>query len=212
ENVSPARRERFFRKEGESFVLSSEVRELCIFSPHSVFRDPPFSRMDLISCRNLLIYFGPDIQNRVIPTFHYALRHGGFLFLGASESISQHTSLFATVDKKHRIFRSREHASPPRPTDLLRVSGPGRGDIPAEQLRRSSLSSVRQSVESQVLARFAPAHVVANADGDVVYYSSRTGRYLEPPAGAPSQQLFAMAKRGLRVDLRAALREAISSR
>ena len=88
-------------------MVAKEVRDLCIFSPHSVIRDPPFSRIDLISCRNLLIYFGLDVQNQVLPIFHYALRADGFLFLGTSESISQFTDLFAPIDKKHRIFQRR---------------------------------------------------------------------------------------------------------
>ena len=109
DSVSPERRERFFVPDGGSFVVTKDVRDLCIFSPHSVIRDPPFSRLDLVSCRNLLIYFGADVQNQVIPTFHYALRPGGYLFLGTSESISKFADLFAPVDKKHRIFRSREN-------------------------------------------------------------------------------------------------------
>jgi two-component system CheB/CheR fusion protein len=107
DSVSPERRRRFFVPDGASFVVSKEVREFCIFSPHSVLRDPPFSRMDLISCRNLLIYFGPTAQNQVIPTFHYALRPDGHLFLGSAENASQFEELFVPVDKKHRIFRRR---------------------------------------------------------------------------------------------------------
>jgi two-component system CheB/CheR fusion protein len=111
DSVSDERRQRFFVPEGGSFVLTKDVRDLCIFSPHSVIRDPPFSRLDLVSCRNLLIYFGADIQDAVLPTFHYALRDGGYLFLGLSESVGKFAELFAAVDKKHRIFRSRENAS-----------------------------------------------------------------------------------------------------
>ena len=111
DSVSSERRTRFFIPEGGSFVLTKEVRDLCIFSPHSVIRDPPFSRLDLISCRNLLIYFGADIQNLVLPTFHYSMREGGYLFLGLSESIGNFSELFTSVDKKHRIFRSRENVS-----------------------------------------------------------------------------------------------------
>ncbi|MGX8008928.1 CheR family methyltransferase [Mesorhizobium sp. ORM8.1] len=119
DGVSTERRQRFFNNENESFVLTSDVRELCIFSPHSVIKDPPFSRMDMVSCRNLLIYFGPDIQNRVIPIFHYALKPSGYLFLGTSESIGQHTDLFATVDKKQRVFRAREDVLPKSRLPLL---------------------------------------------------------------------------------------------
>lgn len=105
DTVSPERLERFFIKDAGSYVLTKDVRDLCVFSPHSVIRDPPFSRIDLVSCRNLLIYFGPDVQSQVVPTFHYSLRAGGYLFLGTSENVSQFTDLFTALDKKHRIAK-----------------------------------------------------------------------------------------------------------
>ncbi|MER8704062.1 CheR family methyltransferase [Mesorhizobium sp. M0323] len=210
--LSPERRQRFFHSDGESYVLGKEVRELCIFSPHSIIRDPPFSRIDMISCRNLLIYFGPQIQNRVIPIFHYALRPGGYLFLGTSETIGQHGDLFATVDKKQRIFQAREHATP-RPPVLI---GNGRtGALPVGRggsKKDAASHSLRQAIEAQVLERFAPPHVLVNGDGDIVYYSARTGKYLEAPQGAPSRQLLTQARHGLRLELRAALREAATTR
>ena len=213
EAVSPERRQRFFAADGDNFVLSAEIRELCIFSPHSVIKDPPFSRMDLVSCRNLLIYFGPDIQNRVIPIFHYALRPGGYLFLGTSESIGQHTDLFAAVDKKQRIFRAREPVSAKTQLPVLDThSDRGLRPVPPFVEARAGsppASPLRQTVEAHVLERHAPAHVVINADGDILYYSVGTGRYLEAPQGAPSRQLIAMARRGLRIDLRVAISEAI---
>lgn len=107
ESVSPERCKRFFLEDGASYVVSKDVRELCIFSPHSVIRDPPFSRMDLISCRNLLIYFGIETQNRVIPLFHYALRPDGYLFLGLAENVSNFNDLFAPLEEHHRLFRRR---------------------------------------------------------------------------------------------------------
>ncbi|MBZ9794365.1 CheR family methyltransferase [Mesorhizobium sp. ES1-4] len=212
--LSAERKQRFFNGDGESYVISNEIRELCIFSPHSVIRDPPFSRMDLVSCRNLLIYFGQPIQSRVLPVFHYALKPGGYLFLGTSESIGQHDNLFATVDKKHRLFQAREHASPHIRLPALIGDGPS-GVLPAETagLKKGAIGyPLRQAVEAQVLERFAPPHVLVNAEGDVVYYSARTGKYLEAPQGIPSRQLLTMARRGLRLDLRAALREATTTR
>ncbi|MBZ9673227.1 CheR family methyltransferase [Mesorhizobium sp. ES1-3] len=214
QGLSPERKQRFFNGDGESYVLSNEIRELCIFSPHSVIRDPPFSRMDLVSCRNLLIYFGPAIQSRVLPVFHYSLKPGGYLFLGTSESVGQHENLFATVDKKHRLFQAREHVSPHIRLPALIGDVPS-GVFPAETagLKKGTVGyPLRQAVEAQVLERFAPPHVLVNAEGDVVYYSARTGRYLEAPQGIPSRQLLTMARRGLRLDLRAALREATTTR
>ncbi|WP_245159318.1 CheR family methyltransferase [Brevundimonas intermedia] len=213
DSVSPERRKRFFIPDGGSFVIAKEVRDLCIFSPHSVIRDPPFSRMDLVSCRNLLIYFGPQVQAQVIPTFHYALRSGGYLFLGGSENVSQYSDLFAPVDKKHRIFRSREDGAARRPLTVNGNLGGGLFSGGSEFSRRSSTGALalRQSVEQQVLDRFAPSHVVTSRDGEVIYYSARTGKYLESPSGAPSRQLMNLARKGLRLDLRTAFREAVES-
>ena len=210
--VTAARRRRFFVSDAGSFVLAKEVRDLCIFSPHSVIRDPPFSRMDLVSCRNLLIYFGSDVQSHVIPTFNYALRAGGFLFLGTSENVSQFQDLFTALDKKNRIFRKREDVSASVRLPLivrdLRPSTQG-GNLARRGL--SGGTTLRETVHAQVLDRFAPPHVVVNGDGDVVYFSSRTGKFLEPPAGLPNRQLLTMARKGLRLDLRALFREAVET-
>lgn len=212
DSVSPERRKRFFIADGGSHVVAKDVRELCIFSPHSVIRDPPFSRIDLVSCRNLLIYFGVDVQNQVIPTFHYALRPEGYLFLGSAENVSQFGEFFAPVDKRHRIFRRRADSAPAlRLPVLLHGLRPGQGQdlVP----RRSPLAglALRQAVDEQVAERFAPPHVVVNHDGDVVYYSTRTGKYLEAPAGAPTRQLLTMARKGLRLDLRTLFKEAVET-
>jgi len=212
EGVSRARRERFFVRDGSSYVASKEVRDLCIFSPHSVIRDPPFSRMDLVSCRNLLIYFRTEIQNQVIPTFHYALRPDGYLFLGMSENVSQFDELFVPIEKKHRIFRRRADVTPQIRLPLT-GSFSMTGNLAAFAPSRPSLGSaaLRHAVEAHMLERFTPPHVLATRDGDVVYYSGRTGKYLEAAPGVPTRQLFAMARKGLGLDLRAVFREAVES-
>jgi len=213
ESVTEQRRRRFFHPDGGSFVVSKDVRDLCIFSPHSVLRDPPFSRIDLVSCRNLLIYFGPDAQNQVIPTFHYALRPSGYLFLGTSENVSQFGDLFGAVDKKHRIFRCRNEASSQVRLPLSLAQAKPSGSFENLKQSRSALAAMtlRQAVDAQVLDRFAPAHVVVTRDGDVVHYSGKTGRYLEAAAGAPTRQLLNMARKGLRLELRTLLREAVET-
>ncbi len=212
EGVTPARRERFFVPDGGSFVVAKEVRDLCIFSPHSVIREPPFSRIDLVSCRNLLIYFGAAVQAQVIPIFHYALRPGGWLFLGTAENVGQGGELFAPVDKPHRIFRRRPELGPAArlPTILTGIrSGKAGGLAPRRPV--SSGIAMRQTAENQVLERFAPPFVVVNRDGDVVHFSARTGKFLEAAAGMPSRQILTLARKGLRLELRAALREAAES-
>jgi two-component system CheB/CheR fusion protein len=212
DGVSDERRRRFFVPDGGSYVVAKEVRDLCIFSPHSVIRDPPYSRIDLVSCRNLLIYFGTDVQNQVIPTFHYALRPDGYLFLGTSEHVSQFDELFVPIEKKHRIFRRRADVAPqirlPLAVSSLRI-----GNLAAFSPSRPPLggAALRHAVDTHMLERFTPPHVLATRDGDVVYYSGRTGKYLEAAPGAPSRQLFSMARKGLSLDLRAVFREAVES-
>jgi two-component system, chemotaxis family, CheB/CheR fusion protein len=209
--VSAERKKRFFYSDGGSYVISKDVRDLCIFSPHSLIRDPPFSRIDLVSCRNLLIYLGPAVQNQVIPTFHYALRPGGYLFIGMSENVSQFDDLFDPIEKKHRIFRSREDAVRRLRLSLSNLAG----SLPVSSGPRkpggglAGLGALQQHFESQVLERHAPPHVVVNAEGDVVYFSSRTARYLETPAGVPTRNLVSLAKKGIKLDLGAALRDAV---
>ncbi len=212
ESVSAARRERFFVADGGSYVVAKEVRDLCIFSPHSVIRDPPFSRIDLISCRNLLIYFGAQAQEQVFPVFHYALRPDGFLFLGTAEHIGHFGDLFAPVDKKLRIFRRRPNG-PQGGRVSIAVAGMRLGRLSGVPPIRSVLGGIglREVVEAQVLERFAPPFVVVNREGDIAFYSARTGKYLEAAAGTPTRQILTMARKGLRLDLRTALREAAES-
>jgi two-component system CheB/CheR fusion protein len=177
DSVSLERRERFFSADGGSYQVARNVRDLCIFSPHSVIRDPPFSRIDLVSCRNLLIYLGTDVQGQIFPTFHYALRPGGYLFLGTSESVSQYADWFAPIDKKHRIFRSRDDAAAlVRVPNLVHVVGlkASAGGFAGERTKLSGIA-IRQMVDAQVLERHAPPHVLVNGDGDVLYYSASTG-------------------------------------
>jgi two-component system CheB/CheR fusion protein len=211
DSVSPARRQRFFIADGGSFVVAKEVRDLCIFSPHSVIRDPPFSRIDLVSCRNLLIYFAIDVQNHVLPVFHYALRPDGYLFLGTSESVGQFNDLFLPVEKKQRIFRRRadavHHARIPIAMIGQRLAVPS----PAPRSAATSGQALRQAVEGQVLERYALPFVVVNRDGEAAYFSGRTGRYLEAATGVPTRQVLTMARKGLRLDLRTALREAVET-
>jgi two-component system, chemotaxis family, CheB/CheR fusion protein len=211
-DVPPDRLRRHFVEDGASCVVRKEIRDLCIFSTHSVVRDPPFSRIDLISCRNLLIYLGTELQNQVIPFFHYALRPGGYLFLGVSETIGQHQTLFAPLDKQHRVFRRRDTAEPTIPFSLtLPGSRFIQGTAEVSRSPSGNATLLRRQVETRVLDRFAPAHVVVNQESEVIYYSANTGKYLEAPSGAPNRQLLAMTRRGLRLDLRGALHDAMQT-
>jgi two-component system CheB/CheR fusion protein len=212
-NVSPERLKRFFVSDGHTYQLLREIRDLCIFSPHSVLRDPPFSRLDLISCRNLLIYLNAELQARVIPVFHYALKPDGYLFLGLSETVTRHGDLFAPVDKHYRTYKRRDLVTPalglaPQFAAKVRRS---HWSAPSPQGSGALLPNILRSASSVVMEHFAPAHVVVNAEGDVLHYSIKTGRYLEPAFGSPSRDLLAMARKGLRLDLRTALRKAVET-
>jgi two-component system CheB/CheR fusion protein len=213
-NVSPERLKRFFVSDGHLHRLAAEVRDLCIFSPHSTIRDPPFSRLDLISCRNLLIYLNAELQARVIPIFHYALRPDGFLLLGLSETVTRHGDLFAPLDKQYRLYKRRDLVKPAlnlAPQFAARARRP-HWSAPSPQGSGALMPNILRSASAAVMEHFAPAHVVVNAEGDVLHYSIRTGRYLEPAFGSPSRDLLAMARKDLRLDLRAALRKAVETR
>ena len=211
-DVSPERLARFFVAEGATYAVSRELRERCVFSSHNVLRDAPFSRIDLVSCRNLLIYMGGKLQDQVIPLFHYALRPGGYLFLGVAETVSKQAELFTEDDKRHRIYRRRETLAPSLPLQTYTAAqGVQRNWQPTSLARRTQLGTpteLRQMANAFAADQIAPPHLLVNADGDIVYQSINLGAYLEPSQGAPSRELLLVARRGLRPDLRAALREA----
>ncbi|WP_428485504.1 CheR family methyltransferase [Rhodopila sp.] len=214
EGMSAERRSRFFTDGADGFTVRQEVREMCTFSTHSLIRDPPFSRINMVSCRNLLIYLDSDPQDRIIPIFHYALMPGGILMLGSSETIAPHERLFTTLDRTHRIF--------------LRQAGPG----VAPSLSRTPEREVRPRPGSnptappdpkgqwalavsyanrRVLERFASAFVVVDGQGEVMHYSSHTGKFLEPALGVPTTNLFDMARPMWGADLRQALRRCVET-
>ena len=179
--LSAERKERFFSRSENSYLVSKEIRDLCTFSAHSLVRDPPFSRMNLVSCRNLLIYMDTDLQATVIPAFHYSLVPGGVLLLGSSETVTRHDDLFAPLEKEHRIFQRRDGPSPPfavpprlalgRPANG--ASG-GTGDA-AESHSRTDWPRALAVAAKRVLERFASPYVVVTEDGNVVHYSSHSG-------------------------------------
>ncbi|MCR8826682.1 CheR family methyltransferase [Pseudosulfitobacter koreensis] len=205
-DVSPERLERFFHQDGVSYVVCKKVREMCIFSPHNVISDPPFSRMDMVSCRNLLIYFGPELQRQVIPTFHYALKVDGYLFLGTSESISQFHDLFSIVDKKHRIFQARDHGNRRWSPMSLNQRVTDRS-VGTDMQDRLTDIQMRHRIERHILENHTPPHAVVGQDGEIVFVSGGTSSVLELPRGAPSRNLLDMVRRELRIELRNALRE-----
>ena len=213
--VSPQRLERFFTKEDGVYRVRKEIREMLVFAIQNVIKDPPFTKLDLICCRNLLIYLDTELQRRLLPTFHYALRPGGLLFLGSSESIGGFGDLFETIDGKWKIYRRRETAAavqpflnlPKQPLEML-APGPQYKSL----LPHSRQTQTAAVVERLLLNRFAPTALVVNEQGAIVYIHGRTGSYLEPTEGQPRNNLLEMARQGLERPLTAALRQAAAEK
>ncbi|MFM9885966.1 MAG: chemotaxis protein CheB [Burkholderiales bacterium] len=208
--VSAQRLERYFVHEGSGFRVRKDIRDMAIFAVQNVIKDPPFTKLDLISCRNVLIYLNADLQQRLLPLFHYALRPGGLLLLGPSENIGTATDLFDVVDKRWKIFRRKETVASVHPALVFPATRMTAriGSHEAPAVRPAKDVNIAGIVERALLGRFAPASVVVNGQGDVVYIHGRTGAYLEPAAGKPRASLLSMAREGLQLELGAALREA----
>jgi two-component system CheB/CheR fusion protein len=213
QEISPERLARWFVKEGDTYCVLKELREMCIFSQHNLIKDAPFSRLDLVSCRNLLIYLNPELQNRVVPLFHFALKPGGYLFLGNSENVTRHSKLFAPVDRRYRIFRQVESLTRILPDFPLTASADRRlsTEIPQNPRPMFNGSAVTKQAE-RIVERYAPAYLIVDENHDVLHFSGRTGRFLDPPTGLASLNVFNLIHRDLRMDLRSALHRAESEK
>lgn len=215
-DVSPERLQRFFAKlEDGRFRIKSEIRERVVFAVQNVLTDPPFTKLDLLSCRNLLIYLNPDTQKKLLALFYYSLNHEGILFLGSSESIGGGlTDLFYAVDNKWKIFQRRENAIAPRelvefPTSLLPYSVRMHGNAAAPKESEANITEVAQKL---ILQTIAPPVVLINGDGDLLYTTRRTGKYLEPMVGKANLNIHAMAREGLEPELGIAIRKALAEK
>jgi two-component system CheB/CheR fusion protein len=204
--VGPKRIARFFVREDGGYRIKREVRERCVFVRHDVVSDPPFSRLDLVSCRNVLIYLGAPLQHRAIPIFHYALEQPGYLLLGRSETITGFEALFEPLDVDARIYAR-------KPAARTALTFPLGGQL-AQQPRHSPLGIPRSPIEVQrdvdhvLLARYAPACVLVDDNLDVVQFRGRTGPYLEQPPGHPQVNLLKLARDGLVSELPLAIQRA----
>ena len=209
-DVSPQRLARHFvAEETGGYRISKEIREMVIFAPQNVIADPPFTKLDILTCRNLLIYFGPQLQKKLLPLFHYALNPDGILLLGSAETIGNLTQLFVPVDLKARLYRRSTPPLQPAQVEFPSrgaAAAPAAGDLPHPAGSAGSLELLTDQIIQQ---NYAPAAVLVNGDGDVVYISGRTGKYLEPAAGRVNINLYAMARPGLREALTGTIRKAL---
>ncbi len=206
-DVSPERLSRFFVKEGNSYRVGKEIREKIIFAPQNLVMDPPFTKLDILTCRNLIIYLEPELQKKLFPLFYYSLNRGGILVLGNAESVGGFTGLFAPLDGKSRIYRRIDDSVQAEPVEFPVTFFPA---APDHQLRAQKASvSLQSQVEQLLLQRFSPASVLANDKGDILYIRGRTGKYLEPAAGKANWNIYAMAREGLRNVLADAFQKAL---
>lgn len=208
-DVSPERIDRYFNAEKDGYRVASSIREMIIFAPQNVIKDPPFTKLDIISCRNMLIYMEPELQKKVIALFQYSLNPQGLMILGTSESLWGYRDEFKAQDIKLKIFKR---------TAVNAV--PGTVELPGTLLRHKSetgskmpivIENVQNLADQVLLQRFSPPSVLVNGKGDIIYITGRTGKYLEPAAGKANLNIYAMAREGLREILPGALRKASQS-
>jgi two-component system CheB/CheR fusion protein len=207
-DLPPALLKRFFVRAERGYQVIPSVREVCIFAKQNIAKDPPFSNLDLVSCRNLLIYLGPELQKRVIPTMHYALRPGAYLMLGGAESLGVFSDYFTLVDKKYKIYQKKA-AGARLVTYFTGVDYSLRRRVDDKSPRALPAGlGIEKEVERELVNRFVPASIVVNSEMEIVQFRGKTGAYLEPAAGHPTFSLSKMAREGLLIDLRAALQTA----
>ena len=213
-DVSPARLSRFFSRKPSGYKITEEIRQMIVFALQDITRDPPFTKLQMICCRNLLIYFHPQLQKKVLPIFHYSLTPGGILFLGSSETIGDHAGLFSLIDRKWKIYKSKVAEAPIAAPFETRpeVGLPARKAAPAAApfVKKREEESIGTLGEKIILDHYAPPFVIINEKRGILYFSGKTSGYLEPAPGRASLDIIEMARGELKLELKTTLREAVS--
>ncbi|MGB9133731.1 MAG: chemotaxis protein CheB [Methanosarcina sp.] len=202
-DISPERLERFFSKDSSgNYRIQKSIRDMIVFSEQDIIKDPPFSKLDLLSCRNMLIYMEGVLQKKLIPLFHYALSSGGFLFLGPSETLGEFDNLFETLDRKSKLYRKKDVSSRIPPIRMFphQLESRETSKPPGNALIESK-PQLRELTEQTMLQYYAPVSVLVNQRGDILYLHGRTGMYLEPAPGEAGLNILKMAREGLRQEL-----------
>ena len=207
QDITPERLRRFFIKEDLGFRVKKEIREMVVFAIQSVIKDPPFTKLDLLSCRNLMIYLEPELQNRLIPAFHYSLKQGGVLFLSPSESIGNHHELFTPINRKWKIYRAIHSLTSTRNilVDGLTWAAEKNSKAPEGGMKKAIETNFAELAKRALLQSYAPASVVTDLKGNILYVHGETGKYLRPAPGQATLNAIDMAHEGLQLELRTAV-------
>ncbi|WP_246840502.1 chemotaxis protein CheB [Lacimicrobium sp. SS2-24] len=212
-SVSPERLARFFNAQDNGYMIKREIRDRVLFAQQDVVLDPPFTRLDLISCRNLLIYFDQSLQRKLMPLFHYSLRNDGVLLLGSSETVGRYDKLFMSLQSKLRLYQRQNNAQSGDILSTVKSFPPlsriaKELPVSAHNTTLATHDNLQAAADRVLLQVYAPAAVVVNQDGDIVYISGRTGKYLEPAAGKANWNFHGMVREGLRLPIGLALCQA----
>ncbi|MBB1318901.1 PAS domain-containing protein [Shewanella sp. SR43-4] len=211
-DVSPEQLNRYFIKDGSGYRINKRIRDMVIFAPQNIIMDPPFTKLDIVTCRNLLIYLGPELQKKLIPLFHYSLTSQGMLILGSAETIGHYTSLFSELKENTRIYTRIDGPAPQTEVDFLPKIFPIISLVENEPERTSKMTTTITNLQMQadqlLLQHFSPAAVLVNAAGDIIYINGRTGKYLEPAAGKANWNIHVMVREELQYQLDLAMKNA----
>ena len=209
-DVSPERLQRFFIKEDNKYLIRKEIRDMVTFAQQNVVMDPPFTRLDILICRNLLIYLSTELQKKLMPLFHYSLKPGGLLFLGSAETIGSQVELFSPAHSRSKLFwRSNLKLCADSITFPSSFTSNSQAPSPQEPRMLKTADNIQQLADNLILKYCSAPTVVTTDQGDVVYISGKTGKYLEPAAGKANMNIFAMIREGLRYELGAAFSKAL---
>ncbi len=210
-DVSPERLIRFFKQDGDNYRVIASIREMVVFAPQNVIKDPPFTRLDILTCRNMLIYMEPELQKKLMLLFNYSLNAEGIMVLGTAETLSNQSEWFNEIDSKLKIF---QRTVAPRISELYNFPSSfnqKRLELPEVNTKPKVVENVQTLTDQLLLQRFAPASVLVNDKGDIIYMTGRIGKYLEPVAGKANWNIYVMAREGLRNELPGALRKAMQN-
>lgn len=214
-DLTPQQLARFFTERPDGYQVDKRIRDMVLFAQHDVIMDPPFTRLDIVSCRNLMIYFGTTLQKRLVPLFHYSLRPGGALLLGTSETVGRAQGLFQPLHQKSRLYWRSDNAGALGavvfPTQRRQAPRSATQETPLPQLHTPP-ANLQSLADQLLLQSYSPPAVLVNEGGDIVYISGRTGRYLEPAAGKANWNIHVMARPAIRAQLAVALRTALQDK